>query len=130
MCDQRCYIVPPHLLQAIADSTSNPDKVRESARACLQGREKVSLARKEVFATLTQPRGYTQGAGQPFNQQRQHIIPESMLTHIANAEDVDESTRSRAKRDLEHLQGVISRFKLSQKTGMPHPHPLHSSTTN
>lgn len=122
MCNQRCYIVPPHLLQAIADSSSNPDNVREAAKASLESREKVSFARKELFTALTQPRGYTQGAGQqPFNQQRQHFVPESMLDHIANSPDVDEATRTRAKRDLEHLQGVIARVKLVQSGKSLHP---------
>ncbi len=106
----RCYIVPPHLLQAIADSTSNSDSVRSSAKACLATRERVSVARKERFAALTMPRGYRQGA-QSSDATRQNFISESMLSHLANSDSVDEATRSRAKRDLEHLQQVIARVK-------------------
>lgn len=107
MCDQRCYIVPPHLLQAIADSTSNPEKVRESAKACLLSREKVSLARKELFATLAQPRGYT-------TQQRHQIVPPHVFRQISDAEVNDEETRARAKDNLEHVEGVIAQYKSSQ----------------
>lgn len=110
----RCYIVPPHLLQAIADSTSNSDSVRNSAKACLATRERVSLARKERFAALTTPRGYRQGT-QPSEATRQSFISESVLSHLANSDSVDEATRGRAKRDLEHLQQVIARVKEVQQ---------------
>lgn len=109
MCNERCYIVPPHLLQAIADSTSNPEKVRETAKASLLAREKVSLARTERFAALTQPRGYA--AQQPARQQ---IVPPHILRAISTAEDNDEATRERAKDNLEHVEGVINQFKASQ----------------
>lgn len=116
----RCYIVPPHLLQAIADSTHNEAGVRDSARACLAAREQVSASRKAVFAALTTPRGY-HAAGTTFDERRQHIIPESMLSHLAESEHVDEETRTRAKRDLEHLQGFYAKVKASQsgKTSPP-----------
>ncbi|TQV97397.1 peptidase M4, thermolysin [Cordyceps javanica] len=107
MCDQRCYIVPPHLLQAIADSTSNPEKIRESARACLLSREKVSTARKELFATLAQPRGFT-------SQQRHQIVPPHVFQQMSTAEANDEETRARAKGNLEHVEGVIAQYKTAQ----------------
>ncbi|KAJ3497261.1 hypothetical protein NLG97_g2039 [Lecanicillium saksenae] len=109
MCNQRCYIVPPHLLQAIADSTSNPEKVRETAKASLLAREKVSVARKDLFAILTQPRGYASGS-----QPRQEIVPPHILRAISTAEDNDDETRARAKDNLEHVEGVINQFKATQ----------------
>ncbi|OAA63814.1 peptidase M4, thermolysin [Cordyceps fumosorosea ARSEF 2679] len=109
MCGQRCYIVPPHLLQAIADSTSNPEKIRESAKACLLSREKVSSARKELFATLSQPRGYT-------TRQPQQFVPPHVFRHISDAEVNDEDTRARAKDSLQHVEGVIEQYKASQGT--------------
>jgi hypothetical protein len=110
----RCYIIPPHLLQAIADSTSNSDGTRQSAKSSLASRERVSLLRKERFAALTMPRGYKQGTQSP-EAARQNIISESMLNHLANSDSVDEATRNRAKRDLDHLQLVISRVKEAQQ---------------
>ncbi|KAJ6788614.1 hypothetical protein PWT90_10563 [Aphanocladium album] len=111
MCNERCYIVPPHLLQAIADSTSNPEKVRETAKSSLLARQKVSVARTELFATLTQPRGYASG-----QQTRQQIVPPHILRAISTAEDNDEETRARAKDNLEHVEGVINQFKATQGT--------------
>ncbi|KGQ04434.1 Protease prtS [Beauveria bassiana D1-5] len=108
MCNQRCYIVPPHLLQAIAGSTSNSEKVRKAAKASLLAREKVSLARTELFATLTQPRGYT-------SQQRHHVVPPHVFRQISDAEVNDEKTRKRAKDNLEHVEGVIAQYKSSQE---------------
>lgn len=113
----RCYIVPPHLLQAIADSTHNEARIRDSARASLVAREEVSASRKAVFAALTMPRGYRAGAA-TFDDRRQRIIPESMLSHLAESEHADEETRARAKRDLEHLQGFYAKVKASQ-SGKP-----------
>lgn len=122
MCDQRCYIIPPHLLQAIANSTSNPEKARQTAKASLLAREKVSVARKELFATLSQPRGYT---GQ---QQRHQIVPPHVFRGISDAEVNDEETRSRAKDNLEHTESVIAQYKSSQGTQQPasvfSAHPL------
>ncbi|KAM3502807.1 hypothetical protein MY10362_004594 [Beauveria mimosiformis] len=109
MCNQRRYIVPPHLLQAIADSTSNSEKVRETAKASLLARERVSLARTELFATLAQPRGYT-------SQQRHQIVPPHVFRQISDAEANDEKTRKRAKDNLEHVEGVIAQYKSSQGT--------------
>ncbi|KAM3548608.1 hypothetical protein ARSEF4850_009314 [Beauveria asiatica] len=109
MCNQRCYIVPPHLLQAIANSTSNSEKVRETAKASLLARERVSLARTELFATLAQPRGYT-------SQQRHQIVPPHVFRQISDAEANDEKTRKRAKDNLEHVEGVIAQYKSSQGT--------------
>lgn len=108
----RCYIVPPHLLSAIAESTHNDETTRESARASLVSREQVSTARKEVFAALTMPHGYRRDAAA---EARRQIIPEGMLTHIAESESVDEETRARAKRDLLHLQDLFSKIKTSQE---------------
>lgn len=108
-----CHIVPPHLLQAIADSTHNSESIRHSAKACLALREQVSLARKERFAALTMPRGYR--TEEPVNIRRQQIIPEGILTHLAESENVDEDVRARAKRDLAHLQEVMARVHATQQ---------------
>ncbi|CEJ85690.1 hypothetical protein VHEMI03845 [[Torrubiella] hemipterigena] len=108
----RCYIVPPHLLEAIAESTHNDEAIRESARASLVSREQVSESRKAVFAALTLPHGYRRDAA---IESRRQIIPEGMLTHIAESESVDDETRARAKRDLLHLQTLFSKIKTSQE---------------
>lgn len=106
-----CHIVPPHLLQAIADSEHNSEDVRKSARECLAVRQQMVTARQQRMAALAQPRGYQQGAA---HVRRQQIIPEAMLNHLSTSENVEEAVRERAKRDLAHLQQVIARYQAAQ----------------
>lgn len=111
MCDQRCYIVPPHLLQAIADSASNSEEVRETAKASLLAHSKVCTDRQELFATLNQPPGFTGTSQAP-----QQIVPPHVFEHISDAAANDEETRARAKDNLEHVEGVITEYKSAQGT--------------
>ncbi|CAI6079779.1 unnamed protein product [Clonostachys chloroleuca] len=107
----RCYIVPPHLLRGIADSASNPDHIRHAAAHSLASRERVTIARKDLFTHLTTPRGYFNTSKAPA---RRRIVPDALLRHVADSDKADETTRSRARRDLEHLQQVLGRVRISQ----------------
>lgn len=109
----RCYIVPPHLLRGIADSQSNPEHIRKAAQASLAAHDRITSLRKERLAALTTPRGYQ--SSRPVNFQPQHIIPDSLLRHISESDQVDESTRTRARRDLNHLQQILGRVQASQQ---------------
>ena len=109
----RCYIVPPHLLRAIADSTANSDSIRKAAQASIAARERVTTVRQERFANLTRPRGYSRSSSVHFAPQ--HIVPEALLRHVAESEQVDEVTRTRARRGLGHLEQVLERVKNSQQ---------------
>lgn len=103
----RCYIVPPHLLRGIADSKSNSDNIRKAARASLAAHDHITGVRKERFAALGQPRGYNKA--KPVSFRPQHIIPDALLRHVSESDQVDDATRARAKRDLEHLEKVLAR---------------------
>ena len=109
----RCYIVPPHLLKGIADSVVNPEHVRKAAQASLAAHERVTGIRKDRFATLGQPRGFSRT--EAAQSQHQHIVPDTLLRHLSTSENVDEATRSRAKQDLEHLETVLTRVRDSQQ---------------
>ncbi|KAH6883996.1 hypothetical protein B0T10DRAFT_580201 [Thelonectria olida] len=92
----RHYIAPPHLLRAIADSEANTDKIRHAARRSLAARDAYTKFRAERMAALTMPRGY----------QRQQIIPPHVLRSLSQSEE-SENVRDRAKRDLQHVEGLM-----------------------
>lgn len=100
-----CFIVPPHLLKAIADSTENSDEIRKTAQQCVEFHEKLITARRERIAALTQPRG---ARGEAPSLRPAPFIPQGVLQQLSTAEDVDDTTRTRAKRDLEHAQLLMS----------------------
>ncbi|KAM6523094.1 hypothetical protein FSOLCH5_003713 [Fusarium solani] len=91
------YIVPPHLLRAIADSEANADKIRYAARRTLAARDAYTKVRAGRMAALAVPRGY----------QRQQIIPPHVLRSLSQSEESEENVRDRAKRDLQHVEGLM-----------------------
>ncbi|KAI0120825.1 Metalloprotease [Hypoxylon sp. NC0597] len=105
-----CYVVPPYLLSAIADSSHNDDSIRESARHALTIHSNYAGRREKRFAALTAPRGTKTTA----NVHRQGIVPDHMLEHIADSEDVDDETRACARRDLEHIRNVYAKYQQAQ----------------
>ncbi|KAI1503494.1 hypothetical protein F5X99DRAFT_106079 [Biscogniauxia marginata] len=106
-----CFVVPPYLLRAISDSSENEGPIRESARFALDSHKAYCTKRENRFAALTAPRG--QRAAASVHRHRT-IVPESMLRHIAESADVDEYTRTCAKRDLEHIQNVHVKYQQAQ----------------
>lgn len=106
-----CSIVPEYLLRGIAESTANPEEHRQIARESLAYHHTYCSARKARFAALTLPRGSQQ---HPHNAARQSIVPEQMLRHIAEADDVDAETKARARAQLEDLQRAIGSYKIQQ----------------
>ncbi|TGJ85010.1 hypothetical protein E0Z10_g3751 [Xylaria hypoxylon] len=106
-----CSVVPPYLLSALAESEHNSEDIRQSARHSLNFSKNYASKRQRVFAELTVPRG-VRGAAAP--HRHQGIIPDALLKHIAESDDVDEETRNNAKRDLEHIVGVQAKYQESQ----------------
>ena len=107
----KCYIVPPHLLQGIADSKKNSEKIREVAKFSYESHNRICTARKERMAALAQP--------DPKNRRTHHprpFVPQQVFQRLAESENVDETTRARAKRDLEKTQELLSRSQDSQQT--------------
>ncbi|KAI0864402.1 metalloprotease [Xylaria cubensis] len=106
-----CSVVPPYLLNALAESEHNSEDIRKSARHCLNFSKTYIAKRQRVFAELTAPRG-ARGAAAP--RRSQGIIPGTLLKHISDSEDVDENTRNSAKRDLEHITSIQAKYQQAQ----------------
>ncbi|KAI1799032.1 Metalloprotease [Daldinia bambusicola] len=105
-----CYVVPPYMLSAIAESSHNLDRIRESARHALDLHKAYCEKREKRFAALGAPRG-----SKAANVHRQQgIVPDHMLEHIASSEDVDDDTRACAKRDLEHIRSIHAKYQATQ----------------
>ncbi|KAK3315917.1 metalloprotease [Apodospora peruviana] len=110
-----CSIVPPYLLRGIAESDACEQKHKECALRSLHQRNSYTTKRCNRFAHLALPRAARAAAGhQP--QQHQSIVPEILLKHIAEAEDVDEETKARAKRDSERIHAATQAYQ-KQLTG-------------
>ncbi|KAL2193059.1 metalloprotease [Corynascus similis CBS 632.67] len=101
-----CSIVPPYLLRSIADSQATDDETRQRFLACLEHRDHYTGRRCERFSVLSQPRAARAAGGAP-----RGIVPETLLQHIADCEDVDEETRSRARADMERTRRAISTYQ-------------------
>ncbi|KAH8170922.1 thermolysin metallopeptidase, alpha-helical domain-containing protein [Sarocladium implicatum] len=121
----RCYIVPPHLLRAIADSTANSESIRKAAQASIAARERVTAVRQERIANLARPRGYSRSSSVHFAPR--HIVPEALLRHVAESDQADEATRNRARRDLSHLEQVLERVRNSQQGLSPEQQTLFAA---
>ncbi|KAK5626073.1 hypothetical protein RRF57_001788 [Xylaria bambusicola] len=111
MAPHMCSVVPPYLLNALAESEHNSDEIRNSARSCLNFSKNYLEKRQRVFAELTAPRGLR---GAATHQPKQRIIPDALLKHISECEDVDEDTRAKAKRDLAHIEEVQAKYQQVQ----------------
>lgn len=109
-----CYIVPPYMLSGLAASSANADHLRESARRAVDNHKGFVGKREKRFESLTVPRGTRRAAAQA-HAPREGIVPDSMLKHIADSDDVDEDTRACAKRDLEHIRNVHLKYQDSQE---------------
>ncbi|KAI1812421.1 metalloprotease [Poronia punctata] len=106
-----CSAVPPYLLAAIADSEHNSEDARQSARNALDFHKRYVEKRVRRFAELTAPRGLRGATG---SHRRPSIIPDTLLKHIAESDDVDEETRALAKHDMEHIAGIQEKYKETQ----------------
>ena len=91
-----CYFIPPHLLDAISKSETNSEGRRSKAKTSLDAHNEMTNARKERLTSMAQ--SSAEGA----QYQHQHgVVPQQVLQRLSESQDVDEKTRSRAKRDLE-----------------------------
>ncbi|KAL7924160.1 metalloprotease [Trichoderma austrokoningii] len=93
----RCYIVPPHLLRAICESSHNPESTRQAARAALASHENFTTKRKNRIEAVIQGRRDSR----PHPTARPYI-PSYLLRNISQSEDVDEQARAATLRTLEH----------------------------
>lgn len=123
-CSHVCYIVPPYLLQGIADSDENGDECRQLALAALNHRNTYETLRQERLDYLSSPLALR--AEHPFAAQaQQSIVPEHLLRHIAESKDVDAETRARAARDAGRLFLLPSNCARSHLLAIPSPSLVH-----
>lgn len=101
-----CFIVPPHLLKAIATSAHNNETTRKSAQLCVDFHEKLIAARRQRMAVAALNQGKDQGCfrASPF-------IPQVLLRQLSKGEGVDDAARSLAAKDLDHAQQLMSSKK-------------------
>ena len=107
-----CYIVPPYLLQGIAESQELGEGERQAAVKCLQHREAFTNHRCERFAALALPRAARNAALQA-SSQRKSIVPEVLLQNIVDSKDVDDDTKARALKDIERMRHTTSAYQKS-----------------
>ncbi|ETS85688.1 hypothetical protein PFICI_03713 [Pestalotiopsis fici W106-1] len=107
MCSHICSVVPPYLLQSIAEASHNPQHVREAAQNTLLVQKNLLDTRKSRSLSRS---NYNLGHGE-----HQSIVPEQLLEHIANSSAVDDLTRANARRDLQHIRDTIAHYQLSQQ---------------
>ena len=117
MVSHICHIVPPYLLQSIAASASTDvsDEHKRIAEQSLVHQATYIAKREQRFKALALPRG-----ARPL-ESRRAIVPDFLLKYIADDADVDEETKARARRDLEHIQKVHTSYQAQQGlTTAPH----------
>ncbi|KAI6778221.1 uncharacterized protein J7T54_004116 [Emericellopsis cladophorae] len=107
-----CHIVPPHLLRAIANSDEVSETTRQAAKTSLASHDKYASKRKEGFERLARPSG--RKTTQESRSRRRSIVPDTLLRHLAHSSHVDDDTRARAKRDLDHLTRVLQSVGTAQ----------------
>ncbi|KAL6882756.1 matellopeptidase-like protein [Trichoderma longibrachiatum] len=119
----RCYIVPPHLLKAISESSHNSDAIRQSARAALISHETHSAKRRLHLEALIQSRRASR-APPPTSP----FVPSSVLRSLSQSEHVDEEARARAAKDLEHALYLEARAKDGTEAAQPDADAAKSTT--
>ena len=109
MASEICRIVPPYLLRGIVESKeAHDEETRQCAQKTLDHRANYTAKRCDRFNTLSQPHAARAHAGPSSTQP---VVPEVLFQHIAECEDVDDDTRERAKRDIEHARRMISQYQ-------------------
>ena len=102
MASHVCFIVPPYLLEGIAQS---PDTgAREVAAKTISLSHKLRDDRLQHFAASSAPGSRPQDA--PSTSQARSIVPDYLLEHISKAEDVDEEVKKSATQSLALSQQV------------------------
>jgi hypothetical protein len=112
MTSRVCSVVPPYLLRGIVKGLSQAGEDYESreTRQCAQNtldhRSRFISKRCDRLSSLSQPR-----AARTSTAPQQRIVPEILLQHIVDSEDVDDETRARARADIERTRRVISAYQ-------------------
>ena len=97
-----CSIVPPHLLEAVANS-EDPEARQLGAKTLAISRLVHKTRREHIASKLSQnPFGNNGPSGSP----QQGIVPNILLEHISKADDIDESVKKSAAESLAVSQQI------------------------
>ena len=92
MCDHICFIVPPHLLAAMAESQD--DGIRQLGVKTLSMCQQIHQRRHQFLRDkLANPNHGDTGRAQG-------IVPNVLLEHISQAQGVDETVKKSAQKSL------------------------------
>ena len=92
MCGHICFIVPPHLLAAMAESEDQ--SLRQLGTKTLSMCEQIHQHRHEFFRNKLD-HSHDGGA-----RAQQGIVPDILLDHLSKADDVDESVKKSAQNSI------------------------------
>ncbi|UKZ81010.1 hypothetical protein TrVFT333_008777 [Trichoderma virens FT-333] len=109
----RCYIVPPHLLKAISESSHNSDSIRRAALAALGSHQAFAVKRKNHIEQVIQSRRSSRA------QQASPFVPTHVLRHVSHSEHVTEEVRANAAKTLEHDLALTAETQLAAEVGKP-----------
>ncbi len=97
-----CSIVPPHLLQAIANSDANRPEHRAAARLTLVHVRNLVAKRTAFTQALSQPRELAYSQSHPHKT----IVPEHILQAIVDSPETGEDDKACAQRGLDHIRKI------------------------
>lgn len=97
----RYSVIPPYLLENIANSTVNPEHIRVSARHTLQ-----RMASQSTPTSLDHHNNHHHQNNHNLHH-RQGVIPDFLLQNIADSDRNDDTTRAHAKHTLDLTRDVL-----------------------
>lgn len=135
----RCFIIPPHIFRAMAESEHLEESARKEALACLHHYQKFVPNDKDHYHPRTyahdQPHPHQPQAGESgqtgsssSGTSRQGIVPPQIFQKMAESSELDEQARAGASRDLEHLRTVHERVHEQQQQQLGISHKKHPKT--
>lgn len=124
MADHVCSIVPPYILEAMAESQD--PVARQVATETLAVSRHLQDHRREVFAARSTPGNPHQGG--PSAASAQGIVADYLFEQISKAENVDEEVRKSAAENLALSQQL--RDKRQVALGVEAPAPVADTTVS
>jgi Zn-dependent metalloprotease len=110
-----CYIIPPHMLKAIADSQAASEDSRFIANKTLSHIAKIHTARIEAIARTAEDQPHPQPQG---------IIPSHVFQAILDSESASDHAKDQAKNHLASM-GALKAAKTSHSGGKPATSSMH-----
>lgn len=105
-----CYIVPPHVLEAIASSDATSEDSKAAAEKTLRQIAAIRSTRNQIQAT------FAQAAGAP-HPPRQGIVPFNVFQAILDSEDASDESKQQAQNHLNSLAAIADAKVQPAKSG-------------